>query len=151
MFVARSSSDVIFTITFTSFTTESRSLLFPLNLAVANILRIQADVMSKEKNDFEESVGPQGPSYIVNTQVHLARRVFWTMVFIFAVTQSILIIIANGQRFYEYPSTMKSTDPVNAQFPKVTICLNSMHSKSGLAHNYPGLDKALPFYYGQVY
>ena len=31
---------------------------------------------------FAESVGPQGLSYIVNTQVHLARRAFWTMVFI---------------------------------------------------------------------
>ena len=139
-----------------------------LNLAAANVLQLQAAVMSEEKTEsssrqsheveeaitdfksFAESVGPQGLSYIVNTQVHLARRAFWTMVFILGVTQSRLMMIGNGQRFYEYPSTIKSTDPVNAQFPKVTICMNSIHSKSGMTYypNYPGLDKAMPFYYG---
>jgi len=58
-------------------------------------------------------------------------------------------MINNTERFYQYPSTIKPSEPVHAQFPKVTICLNSMHSKFGLEKAYPGLDKALPFYYGQ--
>ena len=77
------------------------------------------------------------------------------------------MMINNTERFYQYPSTIKPSEfgflprfgvslqtienhskPVHAQFPKVTICLNSMHSKFGLEKAYPGLDKALPFYYG---
>ena len=41
---------------------------------------------------FAESVGPQGLSYIVNTLVHLARRAFWTMVFILGTGFSFLTI-----------------------------------------------------------
>lgn len=43
----------------------------------------------------------KGLSYIVNTKVHLARRAFWTMVFVLGITQSILMMIGNGQRFYK--------------------------------------------------
>ena len=46
---------------------------------------------------YAESVGPQGLSYIVNTQVHLARRIFWTMVFIlgsgFSLSKIALLLI----------------------------------------------------------
>ena len=67
-----------------------------MSAAVANSLQLQAVVMTEKSQSksheveeaitdfksFAESVGPQGLSYIVNTQVHLARRAFWTMVFI---------------------------------------------------------------------
>ena len=60
------------------------------------------------------------------------------------------MMAGNAQRFYRFPSAIKPSEPVHAQFPKVTICLNSMHSKHGLEKNYPGLDQALPFYYGLI-
>ena len=39
---------------------------------------------------------------------------------------------------------------VRSTFPDITVCLNSMHSKSKILHKYPYLMEALPFYYGQV-
>ena len=39
---------------------------------------------------------------------------------------------------------------VRSTFPDITVCLNSMHSKSKILNKYPYLMEALPFYYGQV-
>ena len=61
----------------------------------------QVEEAMTDFKSFAEVVGPWGLSYIVNTQVHLARRVFWTMVFVLGVTQSIVMIIGNAQKFYE--------------------------------------------------
>ena len=51
----------------------------------------------------------KGLSYIVNTKVHLARRAFWTMVFVLGITQSILMMIGNGQRFYKVLRDLKTS------------------------------------------
>ena len=60
------------------------------------------------------------------------------------------MICRNAHRYYQYPSMIKPVNGIQAEFPKVTICLNSMHSQKALDQLYPGLAHALPLYYGQA-
>ena len=59
-------------------------------------------------------------------------------------------ICRNALRYFEYPSVIKPVSGVRSTFPKVTICLNSMHSQQDLDAFYPGLAYLMPMYYGQL-
>ena len=52
---------------------------------------------------------------------------------------SFLLIRSNANKYYSYPSFMKEESEKNyrTDFPKVTICLNSMHSLKKLYDEYP--------------
>ena len=54
----------------------------------------------------------------------------------------------NFLRYCDYPSIIKQGKRIPSTFPRITICLNSLHSKKKIAQHFPELMKALPFYYG---
>lgn len=54
----------------------------------------------------------------------------------------------NFLRYCDYPSIIKQGKRIPSTFPRITICLNSLHSKKKIAQHFPELLKALPFYYG---
>jgi len=99
---------------------------------------------------FAEVVGPQGLRYIVNKEIHQYRRIIWAIAFVCGLSFSVSMIYKNTIRFYSYPTMIKPVEGVHAEFPKVTICLNSMHSRQSLESAYPGLGDILPIYYGQA-
>ncbi|CAG5085890.1 Oidioi.mRNA.OKI2018_I69.PAR.g11039.t1.cds [Oikopleura dioica] len=99
---------------------------------------------------FAEVVGPQGLRYIVNKEIHQYRRIIWAIAFLGGISFSVNMIYKNTIRFYNYPTMIKPVEGVRAEFPKVTICLNSMHSHESLERTYPGLAEILPIYYGQA-
>ena len=91
------------------------------------------------------------------------RRLFWLATIVIGVFYSFYMIKNNTLRYFTYPTQIKSvegkkflllsksyfsTEGVQAEFPKITICSNSMHSLQAIRENFPDLENYLPLYYG---
>ena len=87
---------------------------------------------------------------ISSSDINIFRRLFWLLVFASGLSYSANMICRNALRYFEYPSVIKPVSGVRSTFPKVTICLNSMHSQQDLDTFYPGLAYLMPMYYGQL-
>lgn len=112
--------------------------------------RMLIDDAITESKRLVDIVGPQGLPYPVNNESHTYRRVCWFCLLLLGLFYSGIMVARDANRYYEYPSVIKPVESVHAQFPKITICLNSMHSKKALENIYPGLEEVLPLYYGQA-
>ena len=88
---------------------------------------------------------------VLSNDVHIVRRLFWFGVFIFGVGYSMIMIVRNIQRYYEYPTMMRVAKDGQAVFPKITVCLNSMHSKEYLTKHYPDLESCLVIFPSFMY
>jgi hypothetical protein len=57
--------------------------------------------------------------------------------------QSVMMVLDNYNKFKSYPSylTEKTDENITTMFPKITICLNSMHSLNKLNTYYPDMVK----------
>ena len=68
------------------------------------------------------------------------RRCIWFLMIICGITYSLKMIAKCAINFFKYPASIKpnlnSKDVV--RFPKVTICLNGMHSSKKIEEKYPG-------------
>ena len=94
-------------------------------------------------------------SYIGRPETHWKRRVSWIIILLLGSTFSFILIKKNAQKYYRqttycrifeqfvfsYPSFMKeeSDHSFVTEFPKITVCLNSMHSLGKLQRFYPEL------------
>ena len=77
------------------------------------------------------------------------RKVMWMVIIIIGVIYSSYNIKLCADRYYSYPSTIKPAKNFSGlvRFPKITACLNSMHSRHKLEAKYPWVIDYLPFLY----
>ena len=83
------------------------------------------------------------------------RKVLWLIFIVFGVLYSAKNVGLNTERYFSYPSQTKpavASGPEGVvRFPKVTACLNNMHSLVAIRQKYPFVEEYLPLLYGQTY
>ncbi|CBY20389.1 unnamed protein product [Oikopleura dioica] len=78
--------------------------------------------------------------YIFGKRISIPRRVMWAGVFIFGNYFAFFHIWRIGNRYYEYPHSIKDRAKIEGHsFPVITVCLNSMHSRKKLINLHPEL------------
>ena len=55
-------------------------------------------------------------------------------------TNAVYVSFEKLKTLNEYPTMMRVSKDGQAVFPKITVCLNSMHSKQYLTFHYPDLE-----------
>ena len=70
-----------------------------------------------------------------------SRKVFWMLVLSAGCIYSCYMIQNNAKRYFAYPSIIKPIfrQDDHVSFPKVTICMNGMHSAKKIRENYPDM------------
>ena len=51
--------------------------------------------------------------------INIYRRIFWFFIFVLGLSYSVNMICHNAHRYYGFPSMIKPSKPVHAEFPKV--------------------------------
>ena len=99
--------------------------------------------------EYAETVGPQGLLFVLKGKSPLWRKLMWTVIIIIGVIYSSYNIKLCADRFYSYPSTIKPAKNFSGlvRFPKITACLNSMHSRKKMEQKYPWVMPYLPYLY----
>ena len=102
--------------------------------------------------EYAETVGPQGLLFVLKGKTPVWRKLMWTCIIIIGVIYSSYNIKLCADRYYSYPSTIKPAKNFSGlvRFPKITACLNSMHSLRKMEAKYPWVIPYLPnLYTGQ--
>ncbi|CAG5096518.1 Oidioi.mRNA.OKI2018_I69.XSR.g14656.t1.cds [Oikopleura dioica] len=83
--------------------------------------------------------GPTGIRWIINDREPVIRRVVWFFFTTFGIYYTWAVVYKNVNIYSKYTSSMvtvyrQGVDGRSVEFPRVTTCLNSMHSRMVLNH-----------------